>query len=127
MSFGTVVCCMDGRVQLPVNAYLQKRFGVEYVDNITEAGPVKILALRPDSSQASSILRLIEISFESHASSGLAIIAHHDCAGNPIPDTEQQGQLETSLNNLSERFPEIKLIGLWLDRKGDIHEYRVSD
>jgi hypothetical protein len=44
MHFCTVINCMDGRVQLPVNKYLQKRFNVAYVDSITEAGPVRIIS-----------------------------------------------------------------------------------
>ncbi|HOP76783.1 MAG TPA: hypothetical protein PLD05_04790 [Thermogutta sp.] len=39
MSFATVVNCMDGRTQGPVISYLKERFGVDYVDNSTEAGP----------------------------------------------------------------------------------------
>ena len=44
MSFCTVVNCMDGRTQSPVNDHLRNRNQVEYVDTITEAGPVKALA-----------------------------------------------------------------------------------
>ena len=44
MNFCTVINCMYGRVQLPVNKYLQKRFNVEFVDTITEAGPVFIIS-----------------------------------------------------------------------------------
>ena len=44
MKFYTVINCMDGRVQLPVIKYLQKRFNVEYVDSITEAGPNLVLS-----------------------------------------------------------------------------------
>ena len=36
--FCTVINYIDGRVQLPVIRYLQKRFDAEYVDSITEAG-----------------------------------------------------------------------------------------
>ncbi|MGI9568583.1 MAG: carbonic anhydrase, partial [Desulfobulbia bacterium] len=34
MRFCSVISCMDGRVQLPVIRYLQKRFNVDYVDSI---------------------------------------------------------------------------------------------
>ena len=39
MIFFTTIKCKDGRVQLPVISYLQKRFNVQYVDSITEPGP----------------------------------------------------------------------------------------
>ncbi|RKX75878.1 MAG: hypothetical protein DRP87_13470 [Spirochaetes bacterium] len=44
--FCTVVNFMDGRVQLAVIKYLQRRFDVDYVDTITEPGPNLILAHR---------------------------------------------------------------------------------
>jgi hypothetical protein len=44
MAFCTAVTCMDGRVQLPVNAYLRERFGADFVDTITEPGPNAVLA-----------------------------------------------------------------------------------
>lgn len=48
MSFCTAINCMDGRVQLPVINFLMRRFSVEYVDSVTDAGPVKILAEHTD-------------------------------------------------------------------------------
>ena len=48
MSFCTVISCIDGRVQLPVITYLQNRFGVKFVDNVTEAGPVGVLSVFPE-------------------------------------------------------------------------------
>jgi hypothetical protein len=42
--FITVINCMDGRVQLPVNNWLRKRFNANFVDTITEPGPNRILA-----------------------------------------------------------------------------------
>ena len=52
MSFCTAINCMDGRTQLPVIEFLKDKFGVEFVDTITEPGPVRILADQPDSAQA---------------------------------------------------------------------------
>ena len=115
MSFCTVINCIDGRIQLPVIAFLQNRFGVAYVDVVTEAGPVAVLALRPESGDAKSIFRRVEISIQAHLSKGIAIVAHHDCAGNPIPDSEQRQQLQTCLELLSKRYPQLEVVGLWLD------------
>ena len=41
----TVVNCIDGRgVQLPVIQYLTRRFDVEFVDIVSDTGPVGVLA-----------------------------------------------------------------------------------
>jgi len=67
MSFFTVINCMDGRVQLPVIEYIQKRFRVDYVDSVTEPGPIKYLADQQDSSTTKSILDRVKISLERHS------------------------------------------------------------
>ena len=114
---------MDGRVQLPVNTYLKNRFGVEYVDVITEAGPVGVLAANPESVVAQSIFKRVQISINAHASAGIAITAHHDCAGNPISDSQQKPQLQICHRILKERYPNIEVVGLWIDSNWTIQEY----
>jgi hypothetical protein len=91
---------MDGRIQLPVIAYLQARFGAEYVDNVTEAGPAGVLIKHLESGNAESIFRRVDISIRAHASKGIAIVAHHDCAGNPVPDSEQVLQIQLCIGIL---------------------------
>ena len=114
MSFCTAINCMDGRVQLPVIAYLQERFGVEYVDAVTEPGPVGILSSQPDSAAAQSIFRRVDVSIRAHQSRGIAVVAHHDCAGNPVPEEQQKKQLQASVRLLADRYPNMEVIALWL-------------
>ena len=40
--FAACVCCMDGRIQLPLISFIQDRYGVSFVDIITEPGPSSI-------------------------------------------------------------------------------------
>lgn len=115
MSFYTAVNCMDGRVQLPVINYLMNRFDTTYIDSITEAGPVLYLAEKHDSQVTKSILRRIDISIKHHKSTGIAIIAHHDCAGNPVNDQSQLAQLNLAQNFLAGHYPNVNIIGLWVD------------
>ncbi len=42
--FGTVLNCIDGRVQIPVTNWLKENFDVDYVDLITEPGIDKVLS-----------------------------------------------------------------------------------
>ena len=122
MSFFTAVNCMDGRVQLPVFSYLQKRFGVQYIDMITEQGPVSILSGDLSSQGAKSIFRRIDISVEKHRSSGIVVVAHADCAGNPLTDEAQRDQLHKSLEAIRQAYPEMKVLGLWADKTWTITE-----
>jgi hypothetical protein len=106
---------MDGRVQLPVIKYLSNRFKAEYIDSVTEAGAVLYLAERTGSQQTKSILRRTDISITKHKSKGIAVIAHHDCAGNPVDDQRQISQLTPAVNFLAQHYPNVEITGLWLD------------
>ncbi|MCK5113642.1 MAG: hypothetical protein KAR11_02635 [Phycisphaerae bacterium] len=122
MSFCTVINCMDGRVQLPVINYLRERFGVEYVDSITEPGPNRIVGQQSDTPLLESILNRVTISVEKHNSVGLAIVAHYDCAGNPVDKPQQLDDLEQAVTFLRERFVKIPVVGLWVDETWTVSE-----
>lgn len=121
-SFATVLNCMDGRVQVPVILHLLDRFGVEYIDTITEAGMVRYLSDEMKSPQTESTLHSILISIEKHGSRQIAIVAHDDCAGNPIPAEMQQDQIRVSVRRLKEHFPQCEILGLWVDEDFQVHE-----
>ena len=125
MSFCTAVNCMDGRTQLPVIRFLQERFGARYVDAVTEAGPNGVLARGEEREKIDSILRRCDISVEKHDSVGIAVVGHHDCAGNPADKATQLQQVEKAVKLLRERYPGREVIGLWLDENFEIHEVPV--
>ncbi len=113
---------MDGRVQLPVNRYLCKRFGVDYVDTVTEPGPCAILADNSDVILVKSILRRAGISVERHGSRGIAVVGHFDCAGNPAGMERQKEQIMQCLELLKRHFRNVELVGLYVDEHWNVHE-----
>ncbi len=122
MKFCTVINCMDGRVQLPVIRYLQERFGAEWVDTITEAGPCRIVAEEQDTPATDSIAYRLKISLEKHHSVGVAVVAHHDCAGNPVSKDEQLVHLKEAVRRLQGQVGETEVIGLWVDGDWEVRE-----
>ena len=94
--FAAAINCMDGRTQLPVIEWMKREYGVDYVDTITEPGPVRILAASADAAALDSIRRRLSISATRHGSSRVAIVAHTDCAGNPADRETQLGQLRAA-------------------------------
>ena len=120
--FCTVINCMDGRIQLPVIRYLQQRFGVEYVDSITEAGPNLILAEHKRATSVKSILERVDISIENHESVAVAVAGHHDCAGNQAPPTDQIAHTQKAIEFLRRHYPNAEIIGLWVDKDWEVHE-----
>ncbi|MFP4226541.1 MAG: carbonic anhydrase [Desulfobacterales bacterium] len=122
MSFCTVINCMDGRVQVPVIRYLQDRFKADYVDSITEPGPNRVLAEDQNPAQVQSILDRLQISVEKHQSVGIAIVGHHDCAGNPAPKETQLKHIEAAVTRIGRLYANVAVIGLWVDQDWVVHE-----
>jgi len=122
MCFCTVINCMDGRVQLPVITYLKQRFNVDHVDSITEPGPNLILAEQNNYVLVQSIIDRLKISIERHKSVGVAIVGHHDCAGNPSPKEEQIVQIQKAMVFLRQQIGDTKVIGLWVDQNWVVNE-----
>jgi len=114
--FATAINCMDGRVQKPVAEYMQKSFGVDYVDMITEPGPNKILSEGNDLNIIESLKKRVKISVENHGSQVIAVAAHYDCAGNPENEDTQKEHLRKAVSVIASwGFPVKKIIALWLD------------
>ena len=122
MSFCTAVNCMDGRVQRPAIDYLSEFFVVEYVDVVTEAGPVAVLASDPESDRSKSIYQRIDVSVSVHGSKGIGIVAHHDCAGNPKRKNGQMEDVRESVSALRSRYPGLPVIALWVDENWTVAE-----
>lgn len=112
--FATTINCMDGRTQLPVIEWMMREYKVDYVDTITEAGPVRILAQATDAAALESIKRRLSISVTRHGSSRVAIVAHADCAGNPVDKDTQLNQLRTAAATVHSWGLDVQLDLLWL-------------
>jgi len=118
--FATAINCMDGRVQDPVAVWLKERFQVDYVDAITEPGPDKLLGEKqPDACE--SIKRRVMISVNAHGSRVVAIVSHHDCAGNPVSKEEHLTQLAKCMDVVSSWGLEgAQVLGLWVNESWQV-------
>jgi len=125
MSYYTVINCMDGRVQRPALDYLTERFGVDSIDTITEPGINGVLARRDDAATVDAILGKITLSIEKHQTLGIAVAGHYDCAGNPGDKEHQNQDTAEAVRFLRERFPDVPIIGLWIDRRWTCQEIEV--
>ena len=122
MGFCTAVTCMDGRIQEPVLRFLKERFGVEYVDLITEPGPNRILEEGVDSRTIESIRARLAISLERHGSVGIAVVGHHDCAGNPVGRDGQARHTAAAAAYLRTLAGSVPVIELWVDEDWRVHD-----
>ena len=70
-----------------------------------------------------SIFRRVDISINAHSTQSIAIVAHHDRAGNPVPDLHQKQQFQLCIEVLSKHYPNAEVAGLWLDSEWSVVEY----
>lgn len=118
-TFATAINCMDGRVQLPVIEWMKDKYSVEYIDMITAAGPNNVL-LNGEQSEVDSIIAKVQISYEKHGSEVIAIVGHHDCAGNPVSKEEQIIQIKECMNKIhSWEFP-LDVVGLFVNENWEV-------
>ncbi|MFO7934001.1 MAG: carbonic anhydrase [Bacteroidales bacterium] len=124
MKFGTVINCMDGRVQLPVLRYLKDHYEIDFFDSVTEAGPIRILTERKEQCRLTALKEQIRVSMEAHQSRFIAVVGHHDCAGNPADRTMQEQQIERALQILKKSYGKaITYVGLYVNDRWQVEEY----
>jgi hypothetical protein len=121
-SFATAISCMDGRIQIPVIDYVLRKCKVDYVDMITEPGPIRVLAENSDKSTIESIKRRVAISTGKHGSVNIVIVGHDDCAGNPVEKAMQLKQILESIWIVRSWGFRAETLGLWIDDKWVAHE-----
>ena len=107
MTFTTAINCMDGRVQLPVIQYIKEKYGPDYVDMITEAGPDGLLKEGKQTEIIKNIFSRVSISLNRHNTHLIIILGHDDCAGFPVSKKEHIAAIETSANILHKKFPKL--------------------
>jgi len=120
-AFATAINCMDGRIQLPVIQHVRETRGVDYVDMITEPGPDGILGDKKDDALIESIRRRVEISVRKHGSRYVAIVAHHDCAGNPVDPKVHLAQVERAVGLVQSWGFGCEVAALWVDENWEVH------
>lgn len=120
--FATAVNCMDGRIQLPVIEYLKNRYGVDHVDSVTEPGPIKILTEGTNVAALESIKHRIDVSVNKHGSRSIALVGHHNCAGNPVKREFQEVQLKKSLATVKAWGFDAEIICLYVNARWVVEE-----
>jgi hypothetical protein len=122
---GTVINCIDGRVQYPVMDFLKKNYNMAYFDALTEAGPLKILTERTDKCRLFSLKEQISTSLEENGSRFIAIVGHHDCKDNPEERDVQEKQIDQVLNYLRKAYGEkITYVGLYVNDRWEVEELK---
>jgi len=122
--FGTAINCIDGRTQEPVISHMKKNYNIEGVDMVTFPGVDGIFSSDKHSAEVDSIERAVSISIEKHGSRIIAVIGHHDCAGNPGDREHHYLDIRKAVHEISSwNFP-VHVIGLYVNDKREIEEVK---
>lgn len=122
MKFATAINCIDGRVQKPVIKYITEHYNVDYIDMVTVPGANKVISDNTDKTIIENLRKRVEISVTKHKSESIAIVGHHDCAGNPVEESEQKRQIKDGMKVLESWDMKIPIIGLWVDQNWNVNE-----
>lgn len=116
--FATMLTCIDGRVQRPLDEWVRTYLDVEYVDTITEPGPEAMVATTGEQA-LTGLLAKVSVSQRAHGSTTLVVAGHSDCAGNPVSDEEHRDQLRLSASRLAARLPGTRVLAVHAGRCGE--------
>ena len=123
--FATAINCMDGRVQLPIFNHIRTTCDVDFVDMVTEPGPIKALSENIERTIVESIKRRVGLSISRHQSELVAIVGHYDCAGNPVDQDTQEKQIRRASDVVESWKFNVQIIGLWVDKNLKVHEVPI--
>ncbi len=124
-TFATVINCMDGRVQDPVNTWMKTETHADFIDVITEAGPDALMASTSTASRL--ILKRILVSRDLHQSKNMALVAHHDCAGNPVSQKKHVDQLLQSAKIMATWHLGMTIYLLWVNKNWEVELISTID
>lgn len=123
--FAVVLTCIDGRVQDPLAAWVRERYGVRYVDVVTEPGMDALLA-RGSQATLAAVLAKACVSRRAHGAATLVIAGHADCAGHPVPDAEHVQDVATAVHRTATALPEFEVAGAFVDAAGGVRAVEAT-
>lgn len=119
--FGTAINCIDGRTQEIVIDYMKQNQNVDGVDMVTLPGVDGIFS-GEHRTEMDLVKRAVTISVEKHGSSVIAVVGHHDCAGNPGDREHHRMHLRTAVVKVASWNLPAQVLGLYLNDKWKIEE-----
>ncbi len=115
----TAVVCMDGRIQDAAADFIRDHFDVDFVDTVTDAGPVGSLSGGNEAISA-SLLRCVGISVQVNRSVGIAVAGHEGCAGHRVEEEQHRRDTVAAAAAVAAAFPDLEVVPLFVYLSGDV-------
>lgn len=120
--FGTAINCIDGRTQQRVIDYMVQKHGVDGVDMVTFPGADGMFSSPERALEVEFGRRAVSISVERHSSKVIAVVGHHDCAGNPVDKERHYMHIRSAIEKVQSWGFAARIIGLYVNDKWQIEE-----
>jgi hypothetical protein len=124
--FGTAINCIDGRTQEAVIDRMKQDYHIDGVDMVTFPGVDGLLSSdEGQSGEAITLLRnAVAISIEKHGSRVIAVVGHHECAGNPGDREHHYADIKKAMSKVTLwNFPG-QVVGFYVNEKREIEEVK---
>jgi hypothetical protein len=119
--FGTAINCIDGRTHEVVIDHMKHSYDVDGIDMVTLPGADGVFN-KEKREEISLTRKAVAISIEKHGSRVIAVVGHHDCAGNPVDREQHYAHIRKAILEVSSwKFP-AKVIGLYVNDKWHIEK-----
>jgi hypothetical protein len=122
--FGTAINCIDGRTQQVVIDHMKQNYNIDGVDMVTFPGADGLFSNGDHSEEIVLIRRAVSISIEKHGSRIIAVVGHHDCAGNPVTREHHYMHIRAAMREVSSWNMHAQIIGLYINDKREIEEVK---
>jgi hypothetical protein len=119
--FGTAINCIDGRTHEVVIDNMKQNYSVDGVDMVTFPGADGIFS-GGHSEEIALAKRAVAISIEKHGSRIIAVVGHHDCAGNPGDREHHHKQIRQAVREVSLWNLHAQVVGLYVNDKREIEK-----
>lgn len=103
---------------------MKKNFGIDGVDIVTFPGADGIFSDKARTTEVALARRAVSISVEKHGSNVIAVVGHHDCAGNPGDMNYHHGQIRRAIEEVSSWNLHSVVVGLYLNEKWHVEKVK---
>ena len=124
MSFCAAINCLDSARSSPSSSSSCSD-STSNTSICSPTPPLGILARDFDAPRAQAFVERVRIVIRVHDVTQLAICGHWDCRGNPVPKETQLEQQQEVARRFRALFPQLTIIGLWVDEASCVHEIDV--
>jgi len=118
--FATCICCIDGRIHLPLIKWIKEKHRVDFVDIITIPGPDKVISKNSEEELKNAKQALI-ISLNVNGSEKIILSGHYDCRANNVSNQEHIALIKKGVEIINTwEINNAEVFGVWVNEKSEV-------